>query len=104
MPPRRWRWIFLSVDSLQRGMGRPALQQRAIHQKVLIAEQCFHLWRTHQLLQAAPHDIVIEKSLPILFEHGGVLEDYPGSGPQTSGTAGYRGPYRPVCGSATANK
>jgi hypothetical protein len=37
----RWRRrrIVLPIDSLQRGMGRPGLQQGAIHREVLIAEQ-----------------------------------------------------------------
>ena len=47
-------------------MGGPGLQQGAIHGEVLIAEQGLDLRGTHQLLQEAPHDVVIEEALPVL--------------------------------------
>ncbi len=47
-------------------MGRPGLQQGAIHGKVLIAEQRLDLRGGHQLLQEAPHHLVIEEPISVL--------------------------------------
>lgn len=45
----------MTAYSFQRGMGRPGLQQGALHQEVLLAEQRFDLRGPHQLYQdAAP--------------------------------------------------
>jgi hypothetical protein len=53
-------------------MGRPGLQQRAIHGEVLIAEQWLDLRSGHQLLQERPHDLVIEEPLAVFGEGGGM--------------------------------
>ena len=53
-------------------MGCPGLQQGAIHGEVFVAEQRLDLWGSHQLLQKAPHDVVIEQPLAVLGECGGV--------------------------------
>ena len=53
-------------------MGRPSLQQRAVHREVLIAEQRFHLRCPHQLLQKPTHHLVIEKPFSVLGECGGM--------------------------------
>ena len=53
-------------------MGRPSLQQGAIHREVLIAEQMFDFWRSHELLQELLHHLVIEQLLTVLCERGGM--------------------------------
>ncbi len=53
-------------------MGRPGLQQGAIHREVLVAEQRLDIWSTHQRLQEAPHHLLIEQPLAVLGECGGV--------------------------------
>jgi hypothetical protein len=53
-------------------MGRPGLQKGAIHREVLVTEQGLDLWSTHQFLQVAANDIVIEESLAVFGECGGM--------------------------------
>ena len=62
-------------------MGRPGLQESAIHQEVLISEQRLGLWGTHQLLQEAPHHMVIEEPLAVLGKRGGVPDRIVGAQP-----------------------
>ena len=50
--PSRWRlWAVLAIDSLQRRLVSPGLEQSAFHRAVLNAEKGFHLRYPHQLLQ-----------------------------------------------------
>jgi len=53
-------------------MGRPGLQQGAMQGEVLLAEQRFHLGRRHQLLQEAGHCLLVQQTIPVLGERGGV--------------------------------
>jgi hypothetical protein len=53
-------------------MGGPGLQQGAIHGEVLVAEQRFDFRGVQQLLQEAPHDLLVQQSLPVIGERGGV--------------------------------
>jgi hypothetical protein len=55
-------------------MGRPGLQQRAIHREVLIAEWWFHLRCAHQLLQEAAHDLLVQQPFSV-FGEGGEVPD-----------------------------
>ena len=50
----------------------PGLQQRAIHQEVLIAQLRLYLWRRHHLVEEAAHDLVIEEALAVFCEGRGV--------------------------------
>jgi len=55
-------------------MGCPGLQQGAIHREVLIAEQRLDLRSCHQLLEEAPHDVVVEEALAVLCKRGGMAD------------------------------
>jgi hypothetical protein len=61
-PRWRGRQIILSVDSLQRGVRGPGLQQGAFHREMLVAEQRIHLRSCHQLLQEPAHHLLVEQA------------------------------------------
>lgn len=57
-------------------MRGPGLQHGAIHPEVFIAEQRLDLGSPHQLLQESAHLRVVEESLAVLGERGGVPDRF----------------------------
>jgi hypothetical protein len=53
-------------------MGSPGRKQSAIYREVLRAEQWFHLWRAHELVEEHTHHVFVEEPFAVFRECGGV--------------------------------